>query len=150
MISFDTNLLLYQFQELSPHHVEASKFFGTIRTRADVGISEFVLTEFYNLIRNPAVMDDALDAIEAVTVVQRYRHHPTWALLGYPSGSRSIHDRMWKLANRKQLARRRLYDMRLAMTLLAFGVTDFATANVRDFEGLGFRRVWNPLEEDAA
>ena len=30
-------------------------------------------------------------------------------------------------------------------TLLAHGVTDFATANVEDFEGLGFRRVWNPL-----
>jgi hypothetical protein len=25
------------------------------------------------------------------------------------------------------------------------GVEDLATANVKDFEGLGFRRVWNPL-----
>ncbi|MFM8358316.1 MAG: hypothetical protein ACKOET_07130 [Verrucomicrobiota bacterium] len=25
------------------------------------------------------------------------------------------------------------------------GVTEFATANVKDFEGFGFERVWNPL-----
>ena len=24
---------------------------------------------------------------------------------------------------------------------------DFATANVKDFKGFGFRRVWNPLEQ---
>jgi hypothetical protein len=24
-------------------------------------------------------------------------------------------------------------------------VTEFATANVKDFDGLGFRRAWNPL-----
>jgi hypothetical protein len=27
------------------------------------------------------------------------------------------------------------------------GVTEFATVNTRDFEGVGFRRVWSPLEE---
>jgi len=26
------------------------------------------------------------------------------------------------------------------------GVTEFATVNTKDFEGLGFRRVWNPLK----
>jgi hypothetical protein len=25
-------------------------------------------------------------------------------------------------------------------------VTEFATVNVKDFEGLGFRKVWNPLK----
>jgi hypothetical protein len=26
-------------------------------------------------------------------------------------------------------------------------VTEFATVNVKDFEGLGFRKVWNPLAD---
>jgi hypothetical protein len=26
------------------------------------------------------------------------------------------------------------------------GVTEFATVNTKDFKGVGFRRVWNPLE----
>lgn len=40
---------------------------------------------------------------------------------------------------------RRLYDARSALTLTAQGVTEFATVNAKDYEGLGFRRVWNPL-----
>jgi len=28
---------------------------------------------------------------------------------------------------------------------IAKGVTEFTTANVKNFEGVGFRRVWNPL-----
>ena len=28
---------------------------------------------------------------------------------------------------------------------LNHGVTEFATANVKDFQGFGFTRVWNPL-----
>lgn len=31
------------------------------------------------------------------------------------------------------------------MTLIHQGVTEFATANVKDFEALGFQKVWNPL-----
>ena len=31
--------------------------------------------------------------------------------------------------------------------MIAQGVTEFATVNVKDFEGTGFRRVWSPLGE---
>jgi hypothetical protein len=29
--------------------------------------------------------------------------------------------------------------------MIAQGVTEFATQNVKDFEGVGFRKVWSPL-----
>jgi len=38
-----------------------------------------------------------------------------------------------------------LDDARSALTMTAQGVTAFATANVQDYQGLGFRKVWNPL-----
>ncbi len=38
-----------------------------------------------------------------------------------------------------------LYDARSPLTMIAQGVTEFATVSVKDFDGLGFRRVWNPL-----
>lgn len=38
-----------------------------------------------------------------------------------------------------------LFTQSTALALHAFGVTEFATANVKDFEGLGFARVWNPV-----
>lgn len=45
-----------------------------------------------------------------------------------------------------ELARRRLYDIRARLAMVQQGVAEFATANVKDFQGLGFHRVWNPLE----
>ena len=38
-----------------------------------------------------------------------------------------------------------MIDARLALTLRHHGVTEFATANLKDFEGFGFAKVWNPL-----
>ena len=46
---------------------------------------------------------------------------------------------------RKDFAFRRLYEARSALTMTAQGVTEFATVNVKDYEGCGFRKVWNPL-----
>ena len=57
-------------------------------------------------------------------------------------------DELWSRLREPGLARRRAYDLRLALTLRRYGVTDFATVNVKDFEGLGFQRVWNPLAEE--
>jgi hypothetical protein len=42
-------------------------------------------------------------------------------------------------------ARRRIYDTRTALSLAAFGVTDFTTVNLKDFQDCGFKKVWNPL-----
>jgi len=45
--------------------------------------------------------------------------------------------------------RRRAYDWRAALLLfLQKGVTEFATANEKDFRDCGFKRVWNPLASD--
>jgi len=111
-----------------------------------VAISEFMLAEFYGLLRNPAVLKYPLSAEEAVEVIQVYRRHPRWRLIGFPIESRSLHDALWQKARAKDFAFRRLYDARSALTLVTQGVTEFATVDVKDFVGLGFQRVWNPLE----
>ena len=69
----------------------------------------------------------------------------TCASLGFPPRSRDLHAALWKAAAAPDFARRRIYDLRIALCLQAFGVTDFATANVKHFEDTGFSRVWNPL-----
>ena len=87
-----------------------------------------------------------LQAPAAVEVVQSYRRHPRWMLLGFDPDSPALHDELWPLAARARFARRRIYDARLALSLRRQGVTEFATANVKDFSGFGFDRVWNPAE----
>ena len=145
MTSADANILLYSYCEASPHHAAAEAFLTSYALREDMALSEFVLSELYLHLRNPAVLDDPLTPSKAVAVIQTYRQHPRWRVLGFPPRSRDIHAALWKAAATAGFARRRIYDLRTALCLQAFGVTDFATANVKDFEGTGFLKVWNPL-----
>jgi uncharacterized protein len=145
MLSVDANLLLYSYSEASPQHDAARLFIESLSPREDVALSEFVLTEFYLLLRNPAVLTDPLTAPEAVGVIQSYRQHPRWKVIGFPPTSRELHADLWQRAAEPTFARRRIYDTRTALSLRAFGVTDFATANERDFQGFGFEKVWNPI-----
>ena len=146
MTSFDTNILLYAFSQASPFHDRARVFLEDLTPHDDVVVSELVLVEFYALLRNPAVLVHPLSGSAAVEVVQSYRRHPRWMLVGFDADNTALHDELWRLASHTRFARRRIYDARLALSLRRQGVTGFATANVKDFRGLGFDRVWNPME----
>jgi len=145
MLSIDTNLLFHAVAADRPEHARARAWMGSLKDRQDVALSELVLVEFYRLLRNPAVSARPLSAPAAAQVIQRYRGHPYWRILGFPRNSKRLHDNLWTAMAKPGIAYRRIFDVRLALSLLAFGVTEFATTNLQDFEGLGFERVWNPL-----
>ena len=141
MLSIDANILLYAYSEAAPEHDRALAFLTAQSRNKHVALSEFVLTEFYLLLRNPAVLKKPLSAQDAVQVIQSYRQHPSWKTLGFPPTSREIHAYLWQQAATPGIARRRIYDTRTALCLRAFGVNEFATANVKDFDGFGFKKV---------
>lgn len=145
MISVDSNLLLYAFSAAAPAHGPALAFLQSLADREDVALSEFVLAEFYLLLRNPAVLVQPLSARAASAVIQSYRENLAWNVFEFPPRALALHDELWLRASTAQSARRRLYDARTALALRSFGVTEFATTNVKDFAGFGFARVWNPL-----
>jgi uncharacterized protein len=145
MLSIDANILLYAYSEAAPEHDRALAFIITQTRNKQVALSEFVLAEFYLLLRNPAVLKKPLSPQDAVQVIQSYRQHPVWKTLGFPPTSREIHADLWHQAAMPGIARRRIYDTRTALCLRAFGVTEFATANVKDFDGFGFKKIWNPI-----
>lgn len=144
MIAIDTNVLLNALNQDAPRHAEAFRWLVSMQRDDSVVISEFVLAELYGLLRNPKVLRRPLDAYDAVAVIQTYRRHPRWRLVGWPVESRNLHDSLWEMAARPDFAFRRLFDARTALSLRAQGVTELATANIKDFEGLGFQRVWDP------
>jgi toxin-antitoxin system PIN domain toxin len=148
MISIDTNILFYAFDPDSSFHEPARDFLDDNQSNSQILISELTLVEFYRLLRNPVIYRNPLSAPDAVAVIQSYRSHPNWTIVGFPDlGSNAIHDTLWRTAATPGIAYRRIYDIRLALTLQHFGVTHFATANVKDFQDLGFQRVWNPLTD---
>lgn len=151
MISFDTNLLLYSLnQDCAEYHDARAFFFSLPTTTGTVAICELVLVELYVLLRNPAVLKHPLDPADAVSIIQTFRQHPTWALLDYPGDSSGVMDEVWRLAAQPNLGRRVVFDARLAFALRHQGVTQFATRNEAHFAGLGFTRVWNPLASSQA
>lgn len=145
MTLIDTNVLLPAVEADNVQHKKAAAFLDSLHGRDDVIISEFVLLELSVLLRNPAVLAKSLDGAKASAVCEAFRRHPRWQLVGFAPDSRAFHDELWPRLREKQFARRRAYDSRMALTLLRHGVREFATVNVKDFEGLGFARVWNPL-----
>ena len=145
-LAFDTNLLFYAVNEASPFQPAAAAFLASIDADEGVVLSELVLVELYRLLRNPVINQRPLAPKPAAEVIETFRRHPRWLLAALPVDQRRLHDRLWQLAARRQFAYRRIYDARLALSLVQQGVTELATVNVKDFQDFGFRRVWNPLE----
>jgi toxin-antitoxin system PIN domain toxin len=140
LITFDTNLL---FPALEPSHADHGAARAWLEAlEGDVALSELVLMELYVLVRNPAVAARPLSAAKAVELIGTLRSSPRWRLLDAPEG---LMAEVWKRAAEPAYGRRRVFDARLGLALVRQGVTELATRNVRDFAGLGFARVFDPL-----
>jgi uncharacterized protein len=144
MISFDTNLVIYAANADSIQQSEAAAFLESLADRQDVVLCEFMLVEVYLKLRNSRVLRNPLDATTAALHCQGLRTNANWTLVECAP----VMAEVWNLAAQRGFAFRRIIDARLALTLRHHGVTDFATTNVKDFEGFGFARVWNPLQPE--
>ncbi len=82
-----------------------------------------------------------MNAARAAAYCTALRADNNWAVVE----SAPVMDSVWTMAGTAEFGIRRIVDARLALTLRHHGVTKFATSNVKDFEGFGFTRVWNPL-----
>ena len=144
MIGIDTNILLCAVYPKAVGHEKAKAILEEWKESDDIVIVELVLVELYQLLMNPLVISKKLSATEAVQIIEVFRQNPKWHLVE----NAPVMDEVWRIAGKDGFARRRLFDVRLALTLKHHGVTHFATANTKDFEDLGFERVWNPLLEE--
>jgi len=147
MTSCDTNILFVALEASRPGHAQARKFLESQKNAADFALCELSLLELYVLLRNPITAQRPLDAAQSVAVINNLRSNPHWDLLDYPGPEAGLMTELWRCAATPGFLRRKVFDARLALTLRHHGVAEFATTNVKDFEGFGFNRVWNPLEE---
>lgn len=147
MTSCDTNILFTAIQVTSPGHQKARAFLESHGDDPSFAICELVLVELYMLLRNPVICRRPLTASDAVATIRQFTANPAWMLLDYPGPEFGIPSRLWELASQPDFPRRRIIDARLALTLRHHGISEFATANIRDFEDFGFRRVWDPLKD---
>lgn len=142
MISFDTNIAVHAANSSSPQHASAIAFLRSLATRKDVAICELVLVELYLKLRNEKIFSKPLSAKSAAAVCQSYRSNRSWMLIE----SAPVMQEVWTHAEKNQFVNRRIIDIRLALTLRHHGVKEFVTSNIKDFQNLGFDKVWNPLK----
>ena len=141
LVSVDTNILVHASNSASTDHARARAFVAELGRRRDIVLCELMLVELYLKLRNERIFPNPLSAEKAAAVCGAYRNNRAWRLVEVAP----VMDDVWRFAATPGFAFRRIVDARLALTLRHAGVTDFATANLRDFQDLGFARVFNPL-----
>jgi uncharacterized protein len=93
-------------------------------------------------LRNPVIFKKPKTAREATAFCDELRANPAWEFGDYePPVSKPL----WDWAAKTTSGFRNIIDTRLAFTLRHHGVTHFATANGKHFEGFGFEKLWSPL-----
>ena len=144
MISCDTNILFAAVNPDDPNHAVAHSFIEDHAHDVQFLLAEQVLVELYCLLRNPIIQKKPLSTSEAVGIIASFRQNPAWAIVDVPAEPRVMRE-VWRRAAVPDFARRRIHDLRLALTLRHWGVNEFYTRNKKDFQDIGFVRVMNPF-----
>jgi uncharacterized protein len=92
----------------------------------------------YTLLRSPIICSKPLSAVSAVEKIDNLRRNPAYMVLDYPGPG--LMDKVWAAA-RSSDSPRRIYDIRLGLTLRHYGLTRFTAANTSAFRGSGFKKV---------
>ncbi len=143
MISCDTNILLYYLDSSCDAHPKAKSYLDTVWYERNFLIADLVLLELYVLLRNPKVLKHSLSAKEAADCCRVFRTNPAWQVVECTTG---VMPEFWTSYAGKLLSAWSAYDVRLGLTLRKAGVKIFATRNVKDFKGLGFDKIVNPID----
>jgi toxin-antitoxin system PIN domain toxin len=146
MISFDTNIVVHSANADAPENERARAFISELAPRQDVVLCELMLVEVFLKLCNAKIFRRPMSAKEAGNYCERLRRNRNWRIVE----SAPVMDEVWRATRKKSFAFRRIIDLRLGLTLRHHRVTRFATTNGKDFQGMGFDNVWNPLSESEA
>lgn len=142
MNSLDTNVLYYATNaDCQEHPWARSVLEELLAAPSEWVIADQVLCEYYRLVRNPAVLRHPLGAADAARRVRFFREEAGCLHCGY-DGAFWSEVRAWMA--RPEFPAARTFDLVLAVTLRAAGVTRFYTRNAKDFHPFGFFEVVNP------
>lgn len=144
MNSLDTNILVYAANEDCDEHAKANQLVNdALLAPRDWIIAEQVLFEYYKALRHPRILSKPLSAPAAAAQVQFLREKSGFMICCYEM---FLWNRVFDHLSRQDFPYQRTHDQILAQTLLHNGVKTFHTRNTKDFVGIGFERVINPID----
>jgi predicted nucleic acid-binding protein len=144
-VFFDTNVLVYAHDELSPFHEKSALVLDLALTKEIYGvISEQNIMELYRVLTNALAMSGKpLSPHEAKTLIQKTYLSGEFRII-YPSKDTLI--RTLDIVSHMKLTSSRIFDVRLYVQALKSKPNYFLTYNIGDFKNLGDLPVKTPDE----
>lgn len=132
MILVDTNVLVYALNDDAPQHVASRQ----IMERAERGevklcVTSQTLTEFFSIVTSPRRVKIIRTPIEAVQAIESILARPGMTHLTLTP---EMTNRWLEFVRRTPVRGADVFDLQLAATALANGVTKIYTFNTTDFE----------------
>jgi len=144
-VFFDTNVLVYAHDELSPFHEKSALLLDLALKKEISGIiSEQNIMELYRVLTNASAMSGKpLSPAEAKALIHGTYLSGEFKVI-YPSKDTMI--KTIEIVSQKKLSSARIFDVRLYVQALQNSPTYFVTYNTKDFKGLGSLPVKMPSE----
>ena len=144
-VFFDTNVLVYAHDELSPFH-EKSALLLDLSLKKEISgiISEQNIIELYRVLTNASAMSGKpLSPVEANALIQGTYLSGEIKVV-YPS--KETMRKTLEIASHRKVTSARIFDVRLYVQALQSKATYFVTYNIGDFKNLGDLPVKTPIE----
>lgn len=144
-VFFDTNVLVYAHDELSPFHEKSALLLDlSIRKEITGIISEQNIMELYRILTNSSAMSGKpLSPPEAKSLIEETYLSGNLKVT-YPS--KETMKKTIELASQRKLSSARIFDVRLYVLALQQRPTYFVTYNTEDFKNLGDLILKTPNE----
>jgi predicted nucleic acid-binding protein len=144
-VFFDTNVLLYAHDELSPFHEKSALLLDLALGKEISGIiSEQNVIELYRVITNETAMSGRpLSPSEAKSLIEE-TYLSGDLKVAYPT--KNTLKKTIELAAKKRLSSARVFDVRLYVVAQEQKPTYFVTYNAEDFKNLGDLPIKTPDE----
>lgn len=144
-VFFDTNVLVYAHDELSPFHDKSALLLDLAIKKDIIGIiSEQNIMELYRILTNAAAMSGKpLSPSEAKALLEGTYLSGDFKVI-YPS--KDTMEKTLDLVSLKKLSSARIFDVRLYVQALQHRPTYFLTYNTGDFKNLGNLPIKTPDE----
>jgi predicted nucleic acid-binding protein len=144
-VFFDTNVLVYAHDELSPFHEKSAILLDLAINKEVKGIiSEQNIIELYRILTNPSAMrGKPLSPTEVKSLFEETYLSGNFKIV-YPT--KDTLKRTIEIAHLKNLSSVRIFDVRLYAQALRYKPTYFVTYNINDFKNLGDLTLKTPDE----
>jgi predicted nucleic acid-binding protein len=142
---FDTNVLVYAHDELSPFHEPSATLLDlAIEREVSTALAEQNLMELYRILTSSVAMQGhPLTSREAKDLIDETYLRGAFRIL-YPA--RAVLEKTLQLAVERGAVSARIFDLRLAAHAIVTGIPTIATYNTSHFVGLETPAPETPAE----